>query len=1487
MDTIDASSTITVDSENEMRNTMMMNQHIRELDAKLVECKQMLQSRNDEVNMLKDELDRKDNEFRDIHNKLRDVQHDNSTLKANEFRLELENSKLVREKKVLEDTVSNLEHNLNRKNTEIVSVSTKLNNRIQDMECEQVILKIDSSEKTDSVRAANDQLILYKEKNDEYLSQLSKLEHEMISQKSSFLKEMDDMAVVTDRYKNQADEFHDMMVSLKETDRERETSFNNEVNRLYEELQGRLDESERYFQQLLQEKDKEIKSLQDNYANNSKSSIAMIDDDYADDDINFPSENDNLIAQFKATRKELLAERLKSRELDSFLKSMEQEREMYKPIIENQNKTYEQMKEAHVYLQQKMQEIISINSNLAIDLRHSRRLLEEESEKVKALNTMKVDLSTQIKHLLRHTQGHSNGPQEVTSARGAQDYIQSSLVTFNDIEDLQNKNMQLLGVLRAFASHEGSPGDMLLEDGTVELGILSDKQMFFEELMKQRQARKKAEDIIEDLNQQIHYYSSILHSDVGGTMALTSAKKLIGDVHHQSPTPSKVSALKAKLHEAEQEVIELKEHVAQQDSDINTYKTKLAASQADLTKCQISNAQLTSECRTSRNELDRLVRNIKSFENEISDSRRKRADSEKAMIDQKHSIEKATIVSQELQEKIGVLEKKLHSLQIELSVTKESEVNLIDILHKKVDEMQRQDLLIQSTQRIEISLSKKWEEEKSRLINDNQVANKTIEQLRNDIVDRKLMYEQHQRALQEDVTSSRSRMQESNVEIMKLREALITEKGRSKEAEDHNLTLEGQLKAATSRLRVLEGSVVCDPFTESSSMERDLETDRLKLDVESMKTLISVLESNLSKSQTISSINEASVTNLKQEMTSMKAKHDEEIQRNQNELTIALQNVSTLQEKCDSMSRQKDALSERLAQTCVEYDNKVASLKEEILKELAKNNESGVNIELLKMEVLRFQKAAKAANTNYENELELRKQCQVQIKLLESEIASNDGVHTTTTYANSSNEIAELKGQVENLRKLNDVLLTKNQYMEAQMDRLGGGAVSGGAVEMSDDDMDLVRKAADDSREVIRHMQRERDALMLTISNMENENARLSGLILSSNRCLDEARSDLKHEIDKPIMMRKKEEFELLMLEVNQLNKVREINLKLKNENDDLRQKSDGLLVDLQTATNALNPLKAQIRELNLQKQLFEKEKDSLQKDLQLWSDRHTQLVARYSEVDPIEYRNLKQSADDLKKNLKAYQQKLDVSNKENGELKSSLTQKESELTDVQKELENERGRTSKLSEKMRDWKTKISDQQREKVELTTKNDELIKEMVSLKDTNQSLSEQNKESSRLMQEKDSQITMMQKQQLENEKERERERKGSIVELTKKRKDMGPEVIDEGGKDLEKSLKQQLKEKLKSKIIENTGNDAEVEEQPDIKKMKSSSTLVSRNTLLEPVGPFGQSPLLSKSILNPTASSFMPSDLGQLFTIPKGNTTTTKTIKSKEEGEESE
>lgn len=179
--------------------------------------------------------------------------------------------------------------------------------------------------------------------------------------------------------------------------------------------------------------------------------------------------------------------------------------------------------------------------------------------------------------------------------------------------------------------------------------------------MKQRKARQKAEDIIEDLQQQIHYYTSILHSDVGGAQVASqqsSAKKMISDVHTQQ-SPSKFNALKTKLHQAEQEVKSTRERLAQYSDDIAIAKSTLTESQLELTRVQTTNVQLSSECRSSRSEIERLVQRVKSLEAEVSALRKKESESLTSMINQKHVIDKSLSTTHELQGTIGTLEKKL------------------------------------------------------------------------------------------------------------------------------------------------------------------------------------------------------------------------------------------------------------------------------------------------------------------------------------------------------------------------------------------------------------------------------------------------------------------------------------------------------------------------------------------------------------------------------------------------------------------------------------------------------------------------------------------------------------------------------------------------------------------------------------------------------------------------------------------------------------
>ena len=505
--------------ENEIRNNY---QQIKELESSLLEYKQATISRNDEVNRLKDELDAKDNELREVQNKLRDIQHSCSAIKSNEFRLDLECVKLIREKKVLEDNISHLESTLSRKNTDLINISNTLNNKIQDLECEQVIIKIDSQDKADRARAISDQLALHQEKKEEYLKEINKLESEMIAQKASLLKEIDDITSVKNKFRNQVDEYYDKILEMQKNDEQRLLDFENEKKGLMEEFQAHVKRLDEEFQRQLSEKDKAIHALES--SNSHRNSVALIVDDIDDDDIHVPYKNDEIILQLKTLRRELSKERLKCRELDTFLKSMEQEREVYRPIIESQNRSYVQMQEAHSFLQQKVQEVVSVNSTLSMELREAHRLLEDEQGKGEALEIMKIDLSSQIKHLLKQQQHHHHHHHHHHQQGGdcydetsltAQDVISLKLVTFDDINGLQKRNMELLSTLRSVIVKEGGWGSAFNsthgdDDDDVILGALSENKMIFEELMKQRQARLKAEDIIEDMKQQIHFLSSCL-----------------------------------------------------------------------------------------------------------------------------------------------------------------------------------------------------------------------------------------------------------------------------------------------------------------------------------------------------------------------------------------------------------------------------------------------------------------------------------------------------------------------------------------------------------------------------------------------------------------------------------------------------------------------------------------------------------------------------------------------------------------------------------------------------------------------------------------------------------------------------------------------------------------------------------------------------------------------------------------------------------------
>ena len=132
-------------------------------------------------------------------------------------------------------------------------------------------------------------------------------------------------------------------------------------------------------------------------------------------------------------------------------------------------------------------------------------------------------------------------------------------------------------------------------------------------------------------------------------------------------------------------------------------------------------------------------------------------------------------------------------------------------------------------------------------------------------------------------------------------------------------------------------------------------------------------------------------------------------------------------------------------------------------------------------------------------------------------------------------------------------------------------------------------------------MKREKDLLEAKLSVAEAESSRLSTSLSSTQKSLDEARSELKRELEKHVTVRSEEEFTRLMAEVTQLNLVRESNAHLRHENEELSKRLTTTNNDLKKSKDDAAPLEETVRKLRADKEALEAANTQLLTDTNYW----------------------------------------------------------------------------------------------------------------------------------------------------------------------------------------------------------------------------------------------------------------------------------------------
>ena len=344
------------------------------------------------------------------------------------------------------------------------------------------------------------------------------------------------------------------------------------------------------------------------------------------------------------TEKELFAERSKRREVELYMQQVLKDVESKAPIIASQRRDYHRVVEAHSALARRLDVLVVENGELKQSVKALERRTYKAEEEAQVLEEHNADLGRQVQHLLRQSMGveFGSGQAAQIEAEGEPQtpsgVISQYMVTFDDINELQQRNAELLRVVRRLSKEQeqsqrqlqlSDSGDemMAIEDGTVGSPAATSTaagtpnktsqalHAALEELNNMREARKRTEEMVAVLAQQRDMYRAMAEGDSsmfrsgagvgspGGVVALVSEQQQNTAMLNSTA----VKELQAKLTQAEDDRRRLQERQTRLEEVEQALNESLDKIRKEATAARMEAAQGTSEARFQRERAERYV----------------------------------------------------------------------------------------------------------------------------------------------------------------------------------------------------------------------------------------------------------------------------------------------------------------------------------------------------------------------------------------------------------------------------------------------------------------------------------------------------------------------------------------------------------------------------------------------------------------------------------------------------------------------------------------------------------------------------------------------------------------------------------------------------------------------------------------------------------------------------------------------------------------
>uniref|UniRef100_A0A452V900 Nucleoprotein TPR n=1 Tax=Ursus maritimus TaxID=29073 RepID=A0A452V900_URSMA len=1272
-----------------------------ELEAEKRDLVRTNERLSQELEYLTEDFKRQNEKLKESNATKGDLQLKLDELQASDVSVKYREKRLEQEKELLHNQNTWLNTELKTKTDELLALGREKGNEILELKCNLENKKEEVSrmeEQMNGLKTSNENLQKHVE---ELLTKLKEAKEQQASMEEKFHNELNAHIKLSNLYKSAADDSEAKSNELTRAVDELHKLLKEagEANKAIQDHLLEVEESKDQMKKEMLEKigklEKELENANDLLSATKRKGAILSEEELAAMSptaaavakiVKPGMKLTELYNAYVETQDQLLLEKLENKRINKYLDEIVKEVEAKAPILKRQREEYERAQKAvaslSVKLEQAMKEIQRLQEDTDKANKHSS-VLERDNQR---MEVQIKDLSQQIRVLLMELEeargNHVIRDEEVSSAdiSSSSEVISQHLVSYRNIEELQQQNQRLLVALRELGETREREEQETTSSKIAELQLKLENALT--ELEQLRESRQHQMQLVDSIVRQRDMYRILLSQTTGVAIPLQDDISLASTPKRSSTSQTASTPAPVPVIESA-EAIEAKAALKQLQEIFENYKKEKADNekiqneqleklQDQITDLRSQNTKISTQLDFASKRYEMLQDNVEGYRREITSLHERNQKLTATTQKQEQIINTMTQDLRGANEKLAVAEVRAENLKKEKEMLKLSEVRLSQQRESLLAEQRGQNLLLTNLQTIQGILERSETETKQRL-------SSQIEKLEHEISHLK-------KKLENEVEQRHTLTRNLDVQLLDTKRQLDTETNLHLNTKELLKNAQKEIATLKQHLSNMEVQLASQSSQRTGQPTNKEDVDDLLSQLRQAEEQVNDLKERLKTSTSNVEQYRAMVTSLEESLNKEK-QVTEEVRKNiEVRLKESAEFQTQLEKKLMEVEKEKQELQDDKRKAIESMEQQVISLstisktlnsvQNEVQEALQRASTALSNEQQARRDCQEQAKIAVEAQNKYERELMLHAADVEALQAAKEQVSKMASVrqHLEETTQKAESQLLEckasweerermLKDEVSKCMSRCEDLEKQNRLLHDQIEKLSDKVVASvkegvqGPLNVS---LNEEGKSQEQILEILRFIRREKEIAETRFEVAQVESLRYRQRVELLERELQELQDSLNAEREKvQVTAKTMAQHEELMKKTETMNVVMETNKMLREEKERLEQDLQQMQAKVRKLELDILPLQEANAELSEKSGMLQAEKKLLEEDVKRWKARNQHLVSQQKDPDTEEYRKLLSEKEVHTKRIQQLTEEI-------GRLKAEIARSNASLTNNQ-----------------------------------------------------------------------------------------------------------------------------------------------------------------------------------------------------------------------------